>query len=57
MSRSEPAESEPPLETPLQFVKGAGPRRAELLQKLDLRTVGDLLWFLPRDYLDLSDIR
>jgi len=57
MSRSEPAESEPPLETPLQFVKGAGPRRAELLQKLDLRTVDDLLWFLPRDYLDLSDIR
>lgn len=57
MSRSEPAESEAPLETPLQFLKGAGPRRAELLRKLELETVEDLLWYLPRDYLDLSDIR
>lgn len=57
MPRSEPADNSLPLETPLQFVKGVGPRRAELLQKLDLLTVEDLLWTPPRDYLDLSDIR
>lgn len=57
MTHSETAQGESPLETPLQFVKGGGPRRAELLRKLDLVTVEDLFWFLPRDYLDLSDIR
>ena len=46
-----------PLLTPLQFVPGVGPKRAELLEKLQLRTVEDLLWYLPRDYLDLSDAR
>ena len=46
-----------PLLTPLQFVTGVGPRRAELLAKLELKTVEDLLWYLPRDYLDLTDVR
>lgn len=46
-----------PLLTPLQFVTGVGPRRADLLAKLNLRTVLELLWFLPRDYLDLTDVR
>ncbi len=45
------------LQTPVQFVKGVGPDRAELLQKLEIRTAGDLLWHLPRDLLDLSDVR
>ena len=48
---------EDPLLTPLQFVTGVGPKRAELLAKLELRTVQDLLWYLPRDYLDLTDVR
>jgi ATP-dependent DNA helicase RecG len=34
-----------------------GPQRAELLARLDLRTAGDLLFFFPRDYQDLSDRR
>jgi ATP-dependent DNA helicase RecG len=38
--------------TPLRFLKGAGPARAELLEKLDLRTFGDLLEHYPRAYLD-----
>lgn len=46
-----------PLLTPLQFIQGVGPRRAELLEKLELKTVQDLLWYLPRDYLDLTDLR
>ena len=43
-----------PLDTPVQFVRGCGPRRAALLAKLDLHTVRDLLFLLPRDVLDLS---
>ena len=38
-----------PLLTSLQYVTGVGPKRAELLAKLELRTVQDLLWYLPRD--------
>ena len=43
-----------PLDTPVQYVRGCGPRRAALLAKLDLHTVRDLLFLLPRDALDLS---
>src|SRR5262245_1728262 len=45
------------LATPVEFVRGVGPQRAELLAKLDLRTAGDLLFFFPRDYQDLTDKR
>ena len=43
-----------PLDTPVQYVRGCGPRRAGLLAKLEIRTVRDLLFLLPRDVLDLS---
>ncbi len=45
------------LATPVQFLKGCGSARAELLAKLDVRTVRDLLFFFPRDYQDLTDLR
>jgi ATP-dependent DNA helicase RecG len=45
------------LATPVQFVPGVGPQRAELLAKLDLYTAGDLVFFFPRDYQDLTDRR
>jgi ATP-dependent DNA helicase RecG len=45
------------LATPVEFVRGVGPQRAELLRRLDLRSAGDLLFFFPRDYQDLSDRR
>jgi ATP-dependent DNA helicase RecG len=38
------------LLTPVQFLTGVGPRRAELLERLELRAVKDLLFFFPRDY-------
>jgi ATP-dependent DNA helicase RecG len=44
------------LQTPVQFVRGVGPSRAELLNRLGLTTVDDLLFALPRDILDLSHI-
>src|SRR5688500_17652387 len=44
------------LATPVQFLKGVGPARAELLNKLGLRTARDVLFFFPRDYHDLTDL-
>ena len=50
------------LETPLQFVKGVGPKLAELLKKQSLFTVQDLINRFPRGYQDnrilsrLSDV-
>ncbi|MFW6390161.1 MAG: hypothetical protein ACOCZT_03535, partial [Halanaerobiales bacterium] len=40
----------------VQFVKGVGPKRAELLKKLNINTVKDLLYYFPRDYEDRSNI-
>ena len=40
------------LSTPVQFVKGVGPRIAEVLVTKGIRTVGDLLHYLPFRYED-----
>jgi ATP-dependent DNA helicase RecG len=45
------------LATPVQFLKGVGPQRAELLERLGLSTVRDVLFFFPRDYQDFSQPR
>ena len=43
------------LSEPLQYLKGIGPRRAAmLLAELNLQTVGELLAYYPRDYIDRS---
>jgi len=36
----------------IQFVKGVGPQRARLLNKLNIYTVFDLLWDIPRAYFN-----
>nr|MBA3641515.1 ATP-dependent DNA helicase RecG [Acidobacteriota bacterium] len=41
-----------PLDTPLQFMKGVGPRRAADLQRVGLATVEDLLYRFPIRYED-----
>lgn len=38
--------------TNIQFLKGVGEKRAKSLNKLGIFTVGDLLRFYPRDYMD-----
>ncbi len=43
------------LATPLQYLKGVGPARAELLARLGLHAVRDVLFFFPRDYQDISE--
>lgn len=45
------------LAKPVQYVKGVGPRLAQVLQRIGLRTVQDVLFFFPRDYEDVSRIR
>ncbi len=45
------------LDETCQYVKGVGPARHELLQKLGIQTIRDLLYFFPRAYEDLSDQR
>ncbi len=41
-------------DTPVQFLKGVGEKRAELLAKLGIRTALDLIWHIPHRYLDAS---
>ena len=45
------------LATPVTYIKGVGPARAELLERLGLHTARDVLFFFPRDYQDLTDMR
>jgi ATP-dependent DNA helicase RecG len=44
------------LTTSLRYLKGAGPARAQVLEKLELRTLGDLLEHYPRAYLDRTQV-
>jgi ATP-dependent DNA helicase RecG len=45
------------LATPVQYLKGVGPQRAELLAKLDLHYAADVLFFFPRAYQNMSELR
>ena len=40
----------------IQFIKGVGPERAQILEKLNLRTAADLLFFFPRSYEDFTQL-
>src|SRR6185436_7385438 len=44
------------LDTQVQFLKGVGPRRAEALARLGVRTVEDLLYHTPHRYLDATSV-
>ena len=44
------------LDTPIQFIKGVGPARADALAKSDVETVEDLLYYFPRRHLDRTTI-
>ncbi|HLN52207.1 MAG TPA: ATP-dependent DNA helicase RecG [Lentimicrobium sp.] len=46
-----------PLETSVEFLKGVGPARAELLKKeLNIKTINDLILYYPFRYIDRSEI-
>jgi len=44
------------IDSPLQYVKGVGPRKAEVLARHNLYTVRDLLFCFPRQYLDRTNV-
>jgi ATP-dependent DNA helicase RecG len=44
------------LDMPVQFLKGVGERRAELLARIGIHTAGDLLYHVPHRYEDASTI-
>ncbi len=44
------------LSDEVKFIKGVGPKWAERLSKLEIKTVRDLLYYFPREYEDRSQI-
>ena len=50
------AESRSLLDTPLQFVKGVGPKRSKALGNEGVLTVQDLLYYFPRRHLDRTTV-
>ena len=42
------------LDHPVTALPGVGDESEKLLERLGIRTIGDLLWHLPRTYLDYS---
>jgi ATP-dependent DNA helicase RecG len=44
------------IETPIQFVKGVGPRLAQVFGSRGMSTIRDLLYFFPRAYEDRSKL-
>jgi ATP-dependent DNA helicase RecG len=57
-SQRPPAEAAPltlrELQAPLLRLFGVGEKNTESFQRLGLRTIGDLLWYFPRRYVDYS---
>ena len=45
-------ESDKLLKSPVQYVKGVGPKLSEILSRKGVFTIEDALYFLPRTYLD-----
>jgi len=45
---------QPLLQGSAQYLKGVGPRRARLVERLGIRTIADALYHLPRRYEDRS---
>ena len=49
-------ESRSLLKKPLRYLKGVGPKREELFNRLGIYTLWDLLHYFPRDYMDRSRV-
>lgn len=46
-----------PLQQPVQYVRGVGPRLAQAFARLGIHTVEDLLYHVPRRYEDRSETK
>lgn len=42
------------LDTPIQYIKGVGPQKSRVLSRLGIKTVCDMLYYLPFRYEDRS---
>src|SRR3989304_3506772 len=66
-SRAEHAQLQPPgeppardlsaLKSPLTGTQGGGPQTAQTMERRGLFNLGDLLWFLPRRFVDYSSLK
>lgn len=56
-SPSQPFEPPIALAAPLTTFPGVGPKTARTLKKLNLESLGDLLWHFPRRYDDYSQLK
>ena len=45
-----------PLDRPVQYLKGVGPKRAEIFARVGVDTARDLLYHVPRRYEDASTV-
>ncbi len=45
------------LKRDIQYIKGVGPRKSYLLKRLDINTVEDMIWHMPRGYDDRRNIK
>jgi ATP-dependent DNA helicase RecG len=57
MERLQPQHFRNRLSTPIQYVKGVGPKLAKVFEKKGIRTVEDALYFLPRVYEDRRNLK
>ncbi len=44
------------LSSPVQYLKGVGPKIAKLLSRLGVKIIEDLIYFFPRDYEDRRNL-
>jgi ATP-dependent DNA helicase RecG len=56
LSPSNTAKSNVTAETPVQYLKGVGPRIGALFNARGINTVKDLLFFFPRSYEDRTKV-
>ncbi len=51
--------TKPPLlkDSSVQYVKGVGPRRAQLLERLGIKTLEDILYYFPWRYEDRKNLK
>ncbi|MGZ3512721.1 MAG: OB-fold nucleic acid binding domain-containing protein [Thermodesulfobacteriota bacterium] len=54
---SQPLHSRNRLQTPIQYVKGIGPKLAKVFEKKGILTIEDALYFLPRCYEDRTNLK
>ncbi len=54
--RDAPRQQRLRLDTPVTYLKGVGPARAEALKRLGVITAGDLLYHIPHRYEDASTV-